>query len=105
MNRPIIQKHDYLRNRSYLDYLRTLPSCVSGAHPPSEPHHIKGYSWLTGSGGSIKGDDLFSIPLTRAEHALIDQIGWVSWERLHGSQLEHWARTVKRAIGDGALKW
>lgn len=101
--RPIIQKFIYSRSRKWLQYVKSLPSVVSG-QPADDPHHIKGYSHLTGSGGAIKGDDLFVIPLTRQEHDEGDRIGWESWERVHGSQLEHWARIVRQAVKDGVLK-
>lgn len=103
MNRPIIQKHEYMRSKKWTDWVKEQPSCVSGL-PADDPHHIKGYSWLTGSGGSIKGDDLFVIPLTRREHAHFDYMGWKTWEKVNGSQLEHWARLMAQAIRDGIVR-
>lgn len=102
--KPIIQKHQYLRNRQYLDYVKSLPSCVSGL-PADDPHHIKNYAALTGSGAGIKGDDIFVIPLTRAEHAELHQVGAVVWECDHGSQLEFCLQTIGQALRDGVLKW
>lgn len=98
-----ILKFDHWRNREWLDWVKSLPSCISG-RPADDPHHIKGYSHVTGSGGSQKGDDLYVIPLTRDEHTAFDHIGWQSWEAKYGSQLEHWARMVRLAIKTGKLK-
>jgi hypothetical protein len=86
-----------------MDYVRSLPSCVSGK-PAEQTHHIKGYSPITGSGGAIKGDDLFVIPLTREEHHEGDRIGWESWEAKHGSQLEHWAKMIREAHRLGIIR-
>lgn len=103
-SRPLIQKHDYIRSREWLDWVKAQPSVVSGK-TPCDPHHIKGYSWITGSGGKIKGDDLYAIPITRDEHREGDDTGWDTWEAKHGSQLEHWAKIVGRAIREGVLRF
>ena len=48
------------RNRKYLDWVKTLPSCISG-RPADDPHHIIG----RGEGGmGTKASDYFAIPLT-----------------------------------------
>lgn len=98
-----IPKFEHWRSRKWLDWVKTLPSCISG-RPADDPHHIKGHSHITGSGGSIKGDDLFVIPLTRDEHTAFDHLGPKTWEERHGSQLEHWARVVRLAVRQGILK-
>lgn len=98
-----IPKFEHWRSRDWLDWVKTLPSVVSG-RPADDPHHIKGYSHITGSGGSMKGDDLFVIPLTRDEHTMFDHLGWKTWEEKYGSQLEHWARMVRLAVKLGKLK-
>lgn len=98
-----IPKFDYWRSREWLDWVKSLPSCISG-RPGDDPHHIKGYSHLTGSCGGKKGDDLFVIPLTRDEHTAFDHAGFQTWELKYGSQLEHWARVVKLAVREGKLK-
>ena len=98
-----ILKFDHWRSRKWLDWVKSLPSCISG-RPADDPHHIKGYSYITGSGGSIKGDDLFVIPLTRDEHTLFDSMGVQTWEAKYGSQLEHWARMVRLAVKLGKLE-
>lgn len=99
-----IPKFQYWRNRQWLDWVKKQPSCVSG-RPSDDPHHIKGYSHITGSGGRIKGDDLFAIPLTRDEHSLGDNIGWQTWEARHGNQLEHWAKLMRRAVSEGVFEF
>jgi hypothetical protein len=97
-----ILKFEHWRSRDWLDWVKSLPSAQSG-RPADDPHHIKGYSHITGSSGGQKGDDLFVIPLTRDEHTAFDHIGWKSWEQLHGSQLEHWARMMRLAFKLGKL--
>ena len=98
-----IPKFDAWRSRKWLDWVKTLPSCISG-RPADDPHHIKGYSHITGSGGSIKGDDLFVIPLTRDEHSMFDHMGWQTWEQKYGSQLEHWGRLMRLAVKEGIFR-
>lgn len=46
---------------------------------------------------------LMTIPLTREEHTNGHAIGWKTWEKLHGSQLEYVARTLGRAIEEGVI--
>lgn len=87
------------RSRSYLDWVRTLPCVISGAQGV-DPHHVKGH----GMGGSVTAPDYMTIPLTREEHTKFHTIGWRSWEKLHGSQLEYVVRTLGKAIEDGILK-
>lgn len=98
-----ILKFEHWRSRDWLDWVKTLPSAQSG-RPADDSHHIKGYSYITGSSGGQKGDDLFVIPLTRDEHTAFDHLGWKSWEDRYGSQLEHWARMVRLAVKLGKLK-
>lgn len=98
-----IPKFDYWRSERWTRWVKSLPSVASG-RPGDDPHHIKGYSHITGSGGGIKGDDLFVIPLTRDEHTAFDHIGWQSWEAKYGSQLEHWARMMRLAVKLGVVK-
>ena len=88
------------RCQSYLDWVKTLPSCISG-WPSDDAHHLKGH----GMGGTIKAPDWATIPLTRDEHRRFHDIGWRTWELQHGSQLEHVARTLSKAIQAGKLQW
>lgn len=75
-----LQKHKAWRSETYLAWVRTLPSAISG-QPAGDCHHIKGY----GFGGSVKAPDYMTIPLTREEHTKFHTIGWRSWEKLQGS--------------------
>ena len=102
--RPVQQKREYLTNRAWLDYVKSLPSCVSGM-PADDPHHIKGYASLTGASNRQKGDDLFAIPLTREEHTRFHAMPVKEWEMQHGSQLWHVLQTIRQGIIDGVLKW
>lgn len=94
-----LTKHKTWRSEKYLAWVRTQPSVVSGQEG-TEPHHIKGH----GMGGSVKAPDYMTIPLTREEHTNGHAIGWKTWEKLHGSQLEYVARTLGRAIEEGVIK-
>lgn len=100
----MIPKFNHWRSRKWLDWVKSQPSCISG-RPSDDSHHIKGYSYITGSGAGQKGDDLFVIPLTRDEHALFHSgITVLAWEEENGRQFEHWARLVRLAIKEGVLK-
>lgn len=102
--RAVQQKREYLTNRAWLDYVKSLPSCVSGM-PADDPHHLKGYASLTGASGGKKGDDLFVIPLTREEHTRFHSMSVSEWEAQNGMQIVHWAFVVRQAIIDGVLEW
>jgi len=93
-----LQKQNAWRCQKYLDWVKTQPSCVSGIEPCGDAHHMKGH----GMGGSVKAPDWASIPLTREEHAAI-HLGWQTWEGVHGSQWEHVAKTLGRAIQEGII--
>lgn len=88
-----LQKRSAARNPAYLTWVKGQPSVVSG-RTPCDAHHPKGH----GLGGTVKCSDYFAIPLTREEHDAFHAMGWQSWEELHGSQLEHAARTLERWI-------
>src|SRR5688500_19301177 len=98
-----VLKFEHWRCEEWTKWVKSLPSCIS-QRPADDPHHIKGYSYITGSSGGQKGDDLFVIPLTRDEHTAFDHLGWQTWEQKYGSQLDHWARMVRLAIKLGVLK-
>lgn len=95
------------KQSKYRDYVRSLPCCVSGyIGEKVDPHHIKGYSWLTGSGGALKGSDLTCIPLRHDLHVELHQIGRKSFEKLHNmSQKDEMIKTILRAGKDGVLKF
>ena len=93
-------KENAWRCNAYLDWVKSIPSCISG-RPADDAHHIKGH----GMGGTTKAPDWATIPLTRDEHQRFHDIGWESWEREYGSQLEHVAKTLGFAIKNGKLRW
>ncbi len=92
------QKQKAWRCRKYLDWVKEQPSCVSGL-PADDAHHIKGH----GLGGTVKAPDWAAIPLTREEHTNYHFIGLSRWEEKHGSQLEHVAKTLGKAIQAGVI--
>lgn len=75
---------------TYTDFVRSLPCVVSGyIGEEIDPHHIKGYSYLTHAGGSKKGTDLLCIPLRHKYHQELHDIGWKSFEKKYNiNQLE-----------------
>lgn len=88
------------RCQEYLDWVKTLPSCISG-RPADDAHHIKGH----GMGGTVKAPDWAVIPLTREEHSLFHRVGWMTWEIENGNQLELVAKTLGKAMENGKLQW
>lgn len=94
-----LTKQKAWRSETYLAWVKQQPSCVSGK-PSDDPHHIKGH----GFGGTVKAPDWATIPLTREEHFLFHHDGQVAWEVMYGSQLEHVALTLGRAIQEGIIK-
>lgn len=88
------------RSKKYTDWVKSLPSVVSG-RPADDPHHIKG----NGFGGTTKPSDVFTIPLTRDEHDELHQMGWESWEQKHNiDQMRESMKTVELAVQTGILK-
>jgi len=95
-----MQKIKPFRSQKYKDWVKQLPSCISGL-PADDPHHIKG----RGYGGSVKPSDLFTMPLTREEHDDFHRIGWESWEAKHNvDQRDLVIATIERAIREGVIK-
>jgi hypothetical protein len=87
------------RNRKYLDWVKTLPSCISG-RPADDPHHIIG----RGEGGmGTKASDYFAIPLTRDEHSELHH-NPNDWEDRYGEQWKFVAKTLETAINTGIIK-
>lgn len=93
---------------AYIEWLHTLPCCVSGSRTNVTAHHVVGHG-LKGLGG--KTHDLLAIPLV-AELHLPDYPGGLhnshagghpAWEEKHGSQLNFSALTLLQAIYDGVL--
>lgn len=88
---------------AYLEWVATLPCCVTGRMPVTV-HHIIGHG-LKGMGS--KTSDFLAIPLVPELHQTSDEaihvMGSDAWERKYGSQLEYSAQTLLRAIYDGVL--
>lgn len=84
------------RDRAYLDWVRGQPCVVTGMYGV-EAHHVIGH----GRCGTVKTSDYLAIPLTREMHRRLHDKGWRAWEAEHGSQLEHAARTLERAVAEG----
>lgn len=91
---------------SYRDWLRSLPCVVSGFQGEGvDPHHIKGYNWLTGHGWAKKGSDLTCIPLRHDLHMELHNKGWQSFEKKYNiSQIECMVKTILQAEKEGVLK-
>ena len=87
------------RSQKYLNWVKTLPSVISG-RPADDAHHLIGH----GQGGmGTKVTDLWVFPLTRDEHTELHNIGWRAWEEKHGSQWKYIAETLKRAYEEGLI--
>lgn len=71
-----LQKTPRFESKPYRDWVKTLPSCISGQYGV-DCHHIKG----RGCGGTVKPSDLLTMPLTREEHTEFHNMGWESWEK------------------------
>jgi hypothetical protein len=92
----------------YTNWVITLPCCVSGdyasEHMGVDPHHAKGYSWITESAMAKKGSDLTCMPLRHDLHQELHQIGWESFEKKYNvNQLEMMALTLLQAEREGVL--
>ena len=74
----------------FTDFVRTLPCTVTGyVGEEVDPHHIKGYAYLTHAGWGTKGSDILCIPLRHSYHNELHQIGWKSFEKKYNiNQLE-----------------
>lgn len=57
------------RNADYLDFIRSLPCCVTRKPAPSEPHHIE----VAGRG--VKCADYLTIPLSAEIHRELTSVG------------------------------
>ena len=89
----------------YTDWIRAQPCIVTsevGEH--IDPHHIKGYSYVTGSGGSKKGMDYACVPLRHDLHQELHTMGWRSFENKYRvDQLLEAYRFLLTAINENIL--
>lgn len=92
--------------KDYVAYVISLPCCVSGYQGEgNDPHHIKGYGYITGHGWAKKGSDLTRIPLKRELHNELHNNGWETFEKKYNmSQLECMVKTILQAEKDGVIK-
>lgn len=71
----MFNKQNNWRNKKYTDWVKQQPSVISGL-PADDPHHLMG----NGLTGGTKAPDWAVIPLTRAEHTRLHNIGYKKWE-------------------------
>ena len=94
----MIKKQKPFRSKQYLEYIKSLPCCVTG-ELGCDSHHIVG----TKKGGmGTKVGDNFAIPLTRAMHTQLHNDP-KRWELIFGTQQSHLDRTLFKARHDGML--
>ncbi|OGT59748.1 MAG: hypothetical protein A3E01_04605 [Gammaproteobacteria bacterium RIFCSPHIGHO2_12_FULL_63_22] len=88
-----------LRSPEWLQYIRSLPSVISGMRG-CVAHHAIGNRYST-----LKTSDYFAIPLTDSEHRALHDRGWREWELAHGPQMGHALEVLRQGIRDGVLVW
>ena len=90
---------DRIRKKTHLDFVRSLPCCVTGANGV-HAHHLIGH----GQGGmGLKSSDMLAIPLSPEIHGELHNHGWKAWEEKYGSQWEFVTRTLLQAIEEDYL--
>jgi len=95
-----LHKPNPTRSKKYLEFVRSLPSVISGREG-CVAHHIIS----AGLGGSMgdKASDLHTFPLTAEEHAdLHRDVG--TWEMLNWEQSYYVLKTQIAAEAAGVLK-
>jgi len=98
-----LQKIKRWECKEYTNWIKSLDSCVSFI-PADDPHHIKGVVYT----GTVKPHDLFTIPLTRAEHTELHNRGKINWEKItNTNQAEACIKMISAAIDEGLIeiKW
>ena len=89
----MMQKIKPYRNKKYIDWVKSLPCCITGM-PADDAHHLIGYG-LGGMGTTAS--DCFTIPLTRYMHTQL-HLDSRAWEDIHGSQVDYCIETLHRAM-------
>lgn len=86
--------------QAYLDAVAELGCVICGA--PASIHHLR-RNPETGShyGLSQRAPDCYAIPLCRTHHqtggyGVAIHAGQREWERIHGTEAEHWQRVQER---------
>lgn len=88
------------RSQKYLNFVRTLPSVVSG-QSGCVPHHV--IACGMGGGMGTKASDLHTFPLTPEEHNTLHN-DVKAWEQCYGSQTLHVLKTQAKAEAAGVLE-
>ena len=77
---------------------RTLPCCACGLEPtdetPTHPHHVRSRA--------AGGGDASCVPLCHAEHVEGHQIGWKTFEKRKGVDLQAVADELAQRLRDEA---
>ena len=79
----MLKKQNNWRNKKYTDWVKRQP-CMIMHCQADDPHHIMGH----GLTGGTKAPDWACIPLSRATHTALHDMGYEAWEDIHGSQLD-----------------
>lgn len=88
-----------MKNRHYLDWVKTLPCCACGDPTTVDPHHRIGNK----KGMSLRSSDFQTMPLCRKHHDELHNHGHQTFEEIHGDQAEMVIATLLRAIFEGRL--
>jgi len=88
------------KDPAYLEWVRTLPSVLSGKSG-CEAHHTIGHNL---GGMAVKSSDYMAFPLTPEEHRYLHDYGWKRWENEHDTQWRFVAETMLRAKREGLWK-
>ena len=86
---------NYIENKPYLDFVRTLPCCNTGQWPV-EAHHVIGFG--SGMTGGKASHDIHAVPLAPEVHAEVHK-NPKQWP-----QLMWVVETQEKAIKAGVLK-
>lgn len=73
-----------------VEWMQQLPSIISGERPCVNAH-------VRGGGMARKGDYIWIVPLTDAEHRELHRVGKQTFERKHGIDLDIAAGTIEHA--------
>ena len=90
-----------MKNRHYLNFVRSLPCAICEATPVQAHHEIGSKTRGTG----IKANDFRAIPLCVKCHYELHAGGHKTWEKVNGiTQSVIIVNTLEKAIARGALK-
>ena len=92
------------KEKSYMNWVRSLPCAITGYEGEIDPSHLEGMSWLTGKCAGKKGHYLSCIPMRHKLHVELHRIGWKSFERKYNvNQLELAFKTILEAEKYGVI--